>query len=135
MAVFGNFLHGVAQVQAKVSPHPDHPLVVHRRVAHESNHIPLFQLVVCAGVKGLVHHHAFDVFVNLEKSTQRRVLQRLHLVVQRRLAVVAAIGDIGQKQLNLFIGDDVPDVLRVAQAAVGQTDHPLVCHGRAAAVA
>ena len=132
---FGQFLHGIAHVQAQVRPGFDHALVVHRRVADVGDDIPFLERVVGVRAKRLVHHNTPDAAVQLEKGAQCRVLQRLHLVVYRRLAVVAAIGHVGQEQLDLFIGDDVANVLRVAEAAVGQADHLVTRNGRPAAVA
>jgi hypothetical protein len=83
-----------------------------------------------------VHDHAFDRLVELQIVAQRRILERLQVVVHRRLAVVSAVGDVLQEQIHFFVGNDVADVLRVAaELGEGEADHLVARDRRTAAVA
>ncbi len=59
----------------------------------------------------------------------------MHRVEDRRLAVVAAIGDVLEEEFNLLARDDVADVVATAEAAERESDHLVVVDGGAAAVA
>ncbi len=83
-----------------------------------------------------MNHHAFDGLVQLEECAQRRIFQRLQLIVHGGLAVVVTVRDVLQEQIDFFVGDDVADVLRVAaQLAEGEAYHFVAGDRRAAAVA
>ena len=88
------------------------------------------------GLVGPVHDHALDGLVELQVLAQRRILQRLQLVVHGRLAVIVAVGDVLEEQIHFLVGDDVADVLRVAaQLAEREADHLVAGDRGAAAVA
>src|SRR5205085_7721948 len=70
----------------------------------------------------------------MQVRTQRRVLQRLQIVVHGRLAVVTAVRHVLQEDLDLLYWDDVADVLRRLQVTKGETDDLVTNYGRAAAV-
>src|SRR6476646_756185 len=70
----------------------------------------------------------------MQVRTQRRILQRLQIVIHGRLAIVAAVGHVLQAQLNLLYRHDVADVLRHLQVTKGTTNDLVVDYGRPAAV-
>src|ERR1019366_591521 len=83
-----------------------------------------------------VNHDAFDRLVQFQVLAQRRVLERLKLVIHRRLAVVGAAGDVFQENIDFFVGDDVSDILRVpAELAEGNADHFVAGYRRPSAIA
>ena len=67
--VLRDFLNQILEVDAQIGAQLDHALVVHRRVADFGDDVPFLQRVSRVGAVGLVHHHAFNGFVELEKLT------------------------------------------------------------------
>ena len=82
-----------------------------------------------------MHDHSLRLLVETEKAPQRVVFQGLERVVHGGLAVVLAVGDVLEEEVDLLAGDDVADVVGLGQLAEDQADHLAVDQGRAAAVA
>ena len=81
-------------------------------------------------------HHAFDRLVELEVITQRGILEGLQLVVHCGLAIVVAVGDVLEEQVDFLVRNDVADALGVptCELAECQTDHLVAGDRRSAAV-
>ena len=123
------------KIHAQVGTQLDHALVVDRRVADFRDHVPLLQGIGRIVLVGRVHDHTLDGFIELEKLAHRGVLERLQVVIHRRFAVVLAVGDVLEKQLHLFVRDDIADVVVARELAEREADHLVPRDCRAAAIA
>ena len=70
----------------------------------------------------------------MEKRSEGRVFQRLHVIIHRRLAVVMTVRHISEKKVDLFRRNYIADVLRAVEMAKRETDHLIVHHRGAAAI-
>src|SRR5690606_17476196 len=80
-------------------------------------------------------HDAVDALGKPQTLSQGLIFDRLHQIKNLRFAVINAIRDIVQKELNLFDRNQVADVLRVLDQAEYQPDQFSVRHRGPAAVA
>ena len=127
-------LHQILKPQVVVV-HPHHSGVVDRVIADLRQDI--------AGSKRIrrVMHleppqqHSGGFLVKLELAPQALVLEVLKRIDQHGLAVVAAVLDVLQKEVNLLHGNDVTDVISLLKLAEDQADHLPVGDRRATAVA
>ncbi len=116
MIVATNLLHQVAETEPQVGGDVHHALVVDRRIADLRDHVPFLQRIRRGIVIGLMYDNARHRLVELQEAAQRRILQRLQLVEECRFAVIVTVGNILQEDLDFLIGNDVSDILRIAQS-------------------
>ena len=110
------------------------PLVVDGCVANFRDHIPRFQFDAVARIR-FVDDQSLHGFIEFEELAQRGVFESLVFIEQTWFAIVASVCDVLQKQIDFLRRDNVADVVRLDQAAEGQSDHLVADDSRAAAVA
>ena len=67
------------------------------------DHVPFLQRIRRRRLDGPVHHHALHALVELQVLAQRRILERLQIVVHGGLAVVVAVGNVLQEQIDFLV--------------------------------
>ncbi len=135
VVVPGDFLDHVAEIDPQIGADIHHALIIHGRVAHARDDVPLLERVAGCIIVGLMYDNAGYRFVQLQEAAQRGVLQRLQVIEELELAIVVTIGDVLQEQLDFLIGNDVADILGIAQATEREAYHPVAGDRRSAAVA
>ncbi len=83
-------------------------------VGNLREHVEWLERVVRIAGIGRVNDHPLSLLVELQKRPQRIVLERLQRFVDRGLAVVAPIGNVLEKQVDLLARNDVADVVGLA---------------------
>ena len=94
LAVLGHLLNHVAKTHAQILVDLDHALIVDGCIADAREHIPFLERIRRIGFVGPMHHHSFHALVQLQIFAQRRILQRLQVIVHAGLADIVAAGDI-----------------------------------------
>ena len=133
--VAGHLLDAVFEGDPDIVRQDDHAFVVDAGVPDLGDDIPDPKRVGRVIGVHFAHHHALGIAVQLEKGAQGRIDEGLKFVEVDGLAVVPVIGDVGEEEVDLLVGDDVADVVAATQPGEGQADHAVVDQGGTAAVA